>query len=53
MPSKGDTTKQDKGIKTCKMGVDEDRDGRGWQRMAGKASEGERGGMAWASAIGL
>lgn len=24
MPSKGDTTKQDKGIKTCKMGVDED-----------------------------
>lgn len=49
MPSKGDTTKQDKGIKTCKMGVDEDGDvdGEGAGLVAG------RGRRAWASAIGL
>lgn len=47
MPSKGDTTKQDKGIKTCKMGVDEDGDGDGAGLVAG------RGRRAWASAIGL
>lgn len=49
MPSKGDTTKQDKGIKTCKMGVDEDGDGDG----EGAGLVAGRGRRAWASAIGL
>lgn len=39
MPSKGDTTKQDKGIKTCKMGVDEDGNGAGMVARRG----GQRG----------
>lgn len=42
MPSKGDTTKQDKGIKTCKRGVDEDGDGHGdgAGMVAGRGREG-------------
>lgn len=53
MPSKGDTTKQDKGIKTCKMGVDEHGDGDGDEDGEGAGLVAGRGRRAWASAIGL